>query len=232
MAWIRIDTDFFTNDEVCDVTHVTRYAVTSVIAYVKAHGSRGEVRATPKQIARSMDVPIKNIQEALATSFFSVEDKTIQVVKWQKFQIDPTHAERQKKYRNKNDLSDASDSHSRHVTRVTPTVTVTGTVTPTEEKASAKKKATAFKRPTLDEIQKYIDKLQYENFDVNKFHDFYESKGWMVGKNKMRDWKAAVRNWRRSDGDRKQTQRQPVNYSQAEMDEAMELATQAQERNG
>ena len=32
--------------------------------------------------------------------------------------------------------------------------------------------------------------------DVNKFINFYESKGWMVGKNKMKDWKAAVRNWR------------------------------------
>ena len=35
--------------------------------------------------------------------------------------------------------------------------------------------------------------------DPEKFIDFYESKGWMVGKNKMKDWKAAVRTWERSE---------------------------------
>jgi hypothetical protein len=35
------------------------------------------------------------------------------------------------------------------------------------------------------------------NLDVDgvKFINFYESKGWMVGKNKMKDWKAAIRTW-------------------------------------
>lgn len=35
--------------------------------------------------------------------------------------------------------------------------------------------------------------------DAERFVDFYSSKGWMVGKNKMKDWKAAVRNWGRKD---------------------------------
>ena len=33
--------------------------------------------------------------------------------------------------------------------------------------------------------------------DADRFVDFYESKGWMVGKNKMKDWRAAVRTWER-----------------------------------
>ena len=36
------------------------------------------------------------------------------------------------------------------------------------------------------------------NVDADRFVDFYESKNWYVGKNKMKDWKAAVRNWARS----------------------------------
>ena len=36
------------------------------------------------------------------------------------------------------------------------------------------------------------------NVDPARFVDFYSSKGWMVGKNKMKDWKAAVRNWENS----------------------------------
>ena len=35
------------------------------------------------------------------------------------------------------------------------------------------------------------------NVDHIAFYDFYESKNWMVGKNKMKDWKAAIRTWER-----------------------------------
>ena len=101
MAWVRIDTDFFTNDEVCNLTLVTRYAVISVMCYIKAHGSKGRVKSTPTQISRSVDIPAKNIKEALATSFFQVEDKEIQVLNWHKFQQDPTNAERQSRHRNR-----------------------------------------------------------------------------------------------------------------------------------
>lgn len=51
-----------------------------------------------------------------------------------------------------------------------------------------------FKPPTIDEIQLYC-KQRNNNIDVNKFYDFYESKGWYVGKNKMKDWKASIRTW-------------------------------------
>ena len=44
--------------------------------------------------------------------------------------------------------------------------------------------------PTLEELQN-----EFPQLDSQRFHDFYSSKGWMVGKNKMKDWKAAARNW-------------------------------------
>lgn len=49
--------------------------------------------------------------------------------------------------------------------------------------------------PTLSEVVEYCRQKQI-NVDCNRFIDFYESKGWMVGKNKMKDWKAAIRNWK------------------------------------
>ena len=36
--------------------------------------------------------------------------------------------------------------------------------------------------------------------DAERFVDYYTSNGWMVGKNKMKDWKAAVRTWERNNG--------------------------------
>lgn len=54
-----------------------------------------------------------------------------------------------------------------------------------------------FIKPTIDEIQKYCDERK-NNINANMFFDFYESKGWYVGKNPMKDWKACVRTWERA----------------------------------
>ena len=48
--------------------------------------------------------------------------------------------------------------------------------------------------PTVKLIEDYC-KERKNNVNANKFFDFYESKGWLVGKNKMKNWKAAVRTW-------------------------------------
>jgi len=53
-----------------------------------------------------------------------------------------------------------------------------------------------FKKPTLDEVKDYCI-LRKNNIDAEAFIDFYESKGWKIGKEIMKDWKAAVRNWER-----------------------------------
>ena len=59
-----------------------------------------------------------------------------------------------------------------------------------------------FTPPSLDEVSAYINEKGY-NIDPEAFIDFYASKGWMVGKNKMKDWKAAVGTWARRDRDDK-----------------------------
>ena len=51
-----------------------------------------------------------------------------------------------------------------------------------------------FKKPKILDIESYC--LERKNkIDAERFFNYYESKGWMVGKNKMKNWKAAVRNW-------------------------------------
>jgi len=60
-----------------------------------------------------------------------------------------------------------------------------------------------FVPPSLEEVQAYC-KERNNNVDPEQFINFYEAKGWMVGKNKMKDWKAAVRTWERRDKEEKQ----------------------------
>ncbi len=66
-------------------------------------------------------------------------------------------------------------------------------------------KARTFKPPSLAEVQEYCAE-RGNRVDAEHFCDFYASKGWMVGKNKMKDWKAAVRNWERQDAERAEGQ--------------------------
>ena len=61
---------------------------------------------------------------------------------------------------------------------------------------SPQKTSKAFTPPTLTEVTQYKNE-RHSQVDPEAFIDFYQSKGWMVGKNKMKDWKAAFRNWER-----------------------------------
>ena len=70
-------------------------------------------------------------------------------------------------------------------------VQTTATLIPKEKKAQ-------FKKPTVEEIYDYAcqklndkDALAF----TDKFHAHYEANGWKVGRNQMKDWKAAVRTW-------------------------------------
>lgn len=51
-----------------------------------------------------------------------------------------------------------------------------------------------FKKPTVEEIQKYCSE-RGNSIDAEYFYNYYESKGWLVGKTKMKDFRAAIRNW-------------------------------------
>ena len=51
-----------------------------------------------------------------------------------------------------------------------------------------------FKKPTVNEIAEYCIERN-NNIDAETFYDFYESKDWKIGKNKMKAWKACVRTW-------------------------------------
>lgn len=63
-------------------------------------------------------------------------------------------------------------------------------------KDSKKEAQTRFSPPSVEEVRAYCESRK-NNVDPESFINFYESKGWMVGKTKMKDWKASVRTWER-----------------------------------
>lgn len=66
------------------------------------------------------------------------------------------------------------------------------------ESVADKPPRSKFVPPTVEEVRAYCTQKGF-GFDPEKFIDNYASKGWMIGSTKMKDWKAAARNWDRSD---------------------------------
>lgn len=79
------------------------------------------------------------------------------------------------------------------------------------EESKGEKKGTRkrFSQPTLDEVKSFINENGY-HVNAEKWYSHYEANGWMVGKNKMKDWHAAIRYWEHNDfGDSKKQQEIP-----------------------
>tara|TARA_R110000868_G_scaffold75375_2_gene217531 strand:- start:1619 stop:2200 length:582 start_codon:yes stop_codon:yes gene_type:complete len=97
--------------------------------------------------------------------------------------------DRRKKYsesrsnnRKKKDMLIISKTYEDHMETETETITI------------KENKSKIFKKPTVEQILN-----EFPNFNAEHFFNYYESNGWMVGKNKMKNWKATVKTWMSKD---------------------------------
>lgn len=77
--------------------------------------------------------------------------------------------------------------------------------------APAPAKASSFVPPTLDEIKSFFNE-QHLNGDADQFYCFYSSNGWKVGRNPMKDWRAAARGWSKKEKDFTSKRNAPKDY--------------------
>jgi hypothetical protein len=92
-------------------------------------------------------------------------------------------------------------------------ITLEQTETETETETETKR---GFIPPELSEVSAYCQERK-NNVDPQTWIDFYTAKGWMIGKNKMKDWKAAVRTWEKPSNGTKQ-HIDPIERLKKEMD--------------
>lgn len=86
------------------------------------------------------------------------------------------------------------------------------------EKSKSKRTASRFTPPTLEEVKDYC--IERNNgVDPERFIDYYTSNGWKVGKNGMKDWRAAVRTWERSE-----TPKPPYQKATSQQESAIDKA--------
>ena len=110
-------------------------------------------------------------------------------------------------------LDDAKQSQANQADNVNVNDNVNDNVNVINISASAQRKR--FVKPTVEEVRAYCQE-RGNTVDAETFVNFYESKGWMVGKNHMKDWKSAVLTWERS---RKEEPKPQETFSSFETDE-------------
>jgi len=207
-------------DSIYDGTLVEDWrALVTFQQFIVLCDSDGVVDMTPSAISRRTGIPIEHIKAGIEllekpdpwSRTPDEEGRRLlrldnhrewgwQIVNHQKYKglqdydtVKQQNRDRQRRRRaNQNEATDSNglsrsvtDSHaqSRHTDKDTNTNTGNRRFTP----------------PTVTEVRKYCQDRK-NSVDPQRFVDFYEAKGWYVGKNKMKDWKAAVRTW---EGDKK-----------------------------
>ena len=143
----------------------------------------GEMVTSYRKLARLSGLSVRSVRTSLAdivathevTCTSTHKCTIIKVVKWAQFQ--------------------GADSQT---DTLTDTGVVSKSTTNKNKEIRSKEKRINNIPPTLAEVTEYC-RSRHNNVDPQTFMDFYESKGWMVGKNKMKDWKACVRTWEKSD---------------------------------
>jgi hypothetical protein len=91
----------------------------------------------------------------------------------------------------KEDMIDTSLSYVQHMENENENENIINNVVidkPIEEKPKR------FVKPTIEQLEAYMEERGMNNV-ANRFYDHYESNGWKVGKNSMKNWKASVRTW-------------------------------------
>lgn len=167
-----------------------------------------ELKHDSEVIAYNLKIDSQRVQEIMAymvnLGLFEVSNNVITCLKIAKY-LDAKYTRNKDLLKIIADTKNVPDNRGQMPTcpRLSPTVSPLSANVPTrieKNRIEKKKKKTLgkkFIKPTIEEIRAYCQERK-NHVNPNRFYDFYESKDWYVGKNKMKNWKAAIRTWEQS----------------------------------
>ena len=225
VKWIKLATNIFDNRKIRQIECLPDgYAV--IVVWVKLMCLAGnindnglvyftkEIPYTEQMLATQFNMPLTTVQLALRTfeQFGMVEviDNILHISNWEKYQSVDKLSEireynrlaKQKSRAKQKLLKDVNDmsmtSQPCHDTDRDKEVDIDK-----EKEINNRGKTKRFTPPTLEEVKAYCAERN-KGVDPECWMDHYESNGWMVGKNKMKDWKAAVRTWEKNSYSKKE----------------------------
>lgn len=240
IKWIKLSTDIFNNRKIRAIEALPD-GDTIIVIWLKLLILAGEINDggliyftrdipyTDQLMASQFGRPLTTIQLALSTfekfGMIQITDSLIEVSNWEKYQnvegLEKIREQNRIRKRNQREREKqllleshvtSRDSHATDKNREDKT-----RIDEIRKEVSAAKR---FTPPTVDEVKAYCDE-RGNSVDPERFVDFYASKGWMVGKTKMKDWKATVRNWERSEKAKTTTTQHPDKSKKAGLEKIM-----------
>lgn len=217
IKWIKIVTDIFDDEKILLIESLPEADSIIVIWFKllclagKQNNSGVFVMSNGIPYTDTMLATIFRRKEAtvkLALSTFEkfgmieIINNTITIPKWSKHQnFDKIEARNEymraymARYREKQKALASGGTNSKDNSKVNSKVNVSVLDKIREDKIREDKNyIKRFVPPDIDEVRNYCIE-RHNNVDPEKFHAHYEANGWMVGRNKMKDWKAAIRTW-------------------------------------
>lgn len=196
--WIRLNIDWFESEWVLAMSAEAQNCWIKLLCRAKANGFAGSVKLGPiHHLARIWYVGEESVRQMLKAGELSgaltLDGDTVTLVNWATYQGDSTNTERQRRFKSKR-----KDNGSNGGNALVTEVTLTKTVTKTGTETIPPKPPRTFVKPTQSECDDYAKTIGLPVPESRKLYDFYESKGWKVGRAAMKDWQAAMRNWQRN----------------------------------
>ena len=196
MKWFKLYPEMIDDPKLRLLAFEDRWHYVALLC-CKAEGLQDEVEGLWEELLRVKLGLVRDEFDNLKKRLLRVRliDEDWNPTGWEKRQEakDPKAAERQRKYREK--------QKKRNVTHnVTATSQVEEEVE-VEEEIKERQKRKRFVPPTLEEVSARCREMGY-GVDPDRFWNFYESQGWKVGKNPMRDWHRALAGWQTRDGNK------------------------------
>ncbi len=221
VKWIKLDKDIFHNRKIRQIEKMPEGDAIIVI-WLKILTLAGEVNDgglvyftrnlpyTEELLATEFDRPLSTVRLALQVfqSFGMIEivNDIIMVSNWEEYQNTDKLSEireynriaKQKQRQKQKLLADVNDMS------MTCQLSQDTDIDIDKDKdkeidIEKEKKRKRFTPPTVEEVRAYCQERK-SRVDPEQFVDFYSAKGWMVGRNPMKDWKACVRTWEKRDG--------------------------------
>ena len=221
VKWIKLQTDIFDNRKIRQIEHLPD-GDSLIVIWLKilvlagATNDNGNIYFTPEipytdqLLATEFNRPLSTVQFALQTferfGMIEIINEIIHVSNWERYQ----NVEGMEKVREQNRIR-AKRWYDKQKTlpdsNVSSNVSLTQSNAPDKEldkeiEKESDKKNKRFAAPTVEEVRAYC-KERGNSVDAQRFVDYYGANGWKVGKNPMKDWKAAVRTWEGNGIDKK-----------------------------
>lgn len=215
--WVKLNASWMESEWLIVLSAEARLAWVQLLCYTKTHGLAGRVKVKPTAVfARQSYLGEESVEQmiraAKADGALEESDGDWLITGWGKHQGDETAAERMRRLRAKKEREDAESADAQVQTgpNVTGVTRNKANVTVEEKRGEEKRDiptcspslrkgrqtGSKFKKPTAEEVAGYAKEIELPMSEARGFFDYQESKGWVVGRVSMKDWRASLRTWK------------------------------------